>query len=200
MLTLIVNKWSPRIDGLFNFGAPFLAKTSTSPGWVPGGICSSVVPSTVLTYCTLQRTTDCHLENTGKNRTNICYDSNQIFPRVVLLEPECNFTNLATIFALVSRDNPLFYTNYLWKFFTNSITHSNSTAWWLHTFKAKSNFNRHPISSIQTNVVTPLAYFILYGAIERVRKFYPWFTLRDFMEHYCKKSNTFAPSHSPFTS
>lgn len=50
MLTLIVNKWSPRIDGLFSFGAPFLAKTSTSPGWVPGGIWRSVIPSTVLTW------------------------------------------------------------------------------------------------------------------------------------------------------
>lgn len=44
-----MNKWSPRIDGLFSFGAPFFARASTSPGWVPGGICSSVNPSTVFT-------------------------------------------------------------------------------------------------------------------------------------------------------
>jgi hypothetical protein len=44
-----VNKWSPRIDGLFSFGEPFFARTSTLPGWVPGGICSSFIPSTVCT-------------------------------------------------------------------------------------------------------------------------------------------------------
>jgi hypothetical protein len=49
IVTLTVNKWSPRIDGLFSFGEPFFARTSTSPGWVPGGICSSVIPSTVCT-------------------------------------------------------------------------------------------------------------------------------------------------------
>jgi len=49
IVTLTVNKWSPRIDGLFNFGTPFLARTRTSPGWVPGGICSSEMPSTVFT-------------------------------------------------------------------------------------------------------------------------------------------------------
>ena len=49
IVTLTVNKWSPRIVGLFSFGAPFFAKTSTSPGWVPDGICSSVTPSTVFT-------------------------------------------------------------------------------------------------------------------------------------------------------
>lgn len=49
IVTLTVNKWSPRIDGLFSFGAPFFARTSTSPGWVPAGICSSVIPSTVFT-------------------------------------------------------------------------------------------------------------------------------------------------------
>lgn len=49
METLIVNTWSPRIDGLFNFGTPLLDNTSTSPGCVPGGICNSVLPSTVCT-------------------------------------------------------------------------------------------------------------------------------------------------------
>lgn len=49
IVTLTVNKWSPRIDGLFSFGTPFLARTRTSPGWVPEGICSSEVPSTVFT-------------------------------------------------------------------------------------------------------------------------------------------------------
>lgn len=49
IVTLTVNKWSPRIDGLFNFGTPFLARTRTSPGWVPAGICSSEMPSTVFT-------------------------------------------------------------------------------------------------------------------------------------------------------
>lgn len=48
--TLTVNRWSPRIEGLFSFGAPLLASTRTSPGWVPGGICRSEIPSTVFTY------------------------------------------------------------------------------------------------------------------------------------------------------
>lgn len=47
--TLTVNRWSPRIDGLFNDGTPCFAKTITSPGWVPGGIRRSLVPSTVRT-------------------------------------------------------------------------------------------------------------------------------------------------------
>lgn len=55
IVTLTVNKWSPRIDGLFNFGTPFLARTRTSPGWVPLGICSSEVPSTVLTCYKCQK-------------------------------------------------------------------------------------------------------------------------------------------------
>lgn len=32
IVTLMVNKWSPRIDGLFNLGTPFFARTTTSPG------------------------------------------------------------------------------------------------------------------------------------------------------------------------
>lgn len=32
MVTLTVYKWSPRIEGLFSFGAPFFARTSTSAG------------------------------------------------------------------------------------------------------------------------------------------------------------------------
>lgn len=49
IVTLIVNRWSPRADGLFNDGTPCFARTTTSPGWVPGGILSSLFPSTVLT-------------------------------------------------------------------------------------------------------------------------------------------------------
>lgn len=47
---LTENRWSPRSDGLPNFGTPFFARTSTSPGCVPGGICRSDNPSIVFTY------------------------------------------------------------------------------------------------------------------------------------------------------
>ena len=32
MVTFMVNKWSPRIDGLLSLGTPRFAKISTSPG------------------------------------------------------------------------------------------------------------------------------------------------------------------------
>lgn len=56
--------WSPRIDGLFSFGAPFLARTRMSPGWVPGGICSVAIPSTVFT-CQKFKSID-HAKSTGE--------------------------------------------------------------------------------------------------------------------------------------
>lgn len=79
IVTLIVNKWSPRIDGLFNLGTPRLARTTRSPGWVPGGIWSSVVPSTVFT-CLIQAFTT--------NKINRITDmTNWIGNRIRLLNP-----------------------------------------------------------------------------------------------------------------
>lgn len=72
MVTLTVNKWSPRIEGLFSFGAPFFARTSTSPGWVPGGTCSSEIPSTVFTYWNSKGISEvvmCPIENATKRRS-----------------------------------------------------------------------------------------------------------------------------------
>lgn len=77
MATFIVNTWSPRIDGLFSFGTPFLARTRISPGWVPGGICSVVNPSTVLTCYSCQNLHQwsCQIHAWGKGSKENMYQN-----------------------------------------------------------------------------------------------------------------------------